>query len=126
MWDTVLDRTHHQIVEYEAWLSALVPSVRAQQEGEVEELLDAAACGLLEESADEKTPIKPVMSEPEVFELRRTALIKKLRFYHGEPEHDTEMLVELHRQIKTGRASQNEAIKFAGDQYDNWYDTRSQ
>lgn len=47
-----------------------------------------------------QTPIKPIWKDPELFELRRTALKKGLRFYHREPVEAPCPLVALHRQMK--------------------------
>lgn len=103
--------------DLDTWLASLPPFARIHEEGENEELLDAAARGELWDSGDETTPIKPIVEDPEIFELRRTALTKKLRFYHGEPAELPLMLIALHRHIKTGGRSQQTEIEYAADRF---------
>lgn len=116
-WRNFEDHSHGDIAQYEAWFESLIPAVRAQQLGEIDDLIDAAALGELEDSGDAATPIKPIRLDPEVFELRRRALSKKLRFYHGEPARLPSVLVALHHHIKTNDGQQEEAIKQAVGQY---------
>jgi hypothetical protein len=95
----------------------LAPFARAHQQGENDDLLEAAAGGELWDSGDETTLIKPIREDPEIFELRRQALSKKLRFYHGEPSELPRSLVALHRHIKTDNASQQAEIIYASGRY---------
>ena len=71
----------------------------------------------MQDSGDARTPIKPIWKDPEVFELRRTALKKRLRFYHGEPAEAPHALVALHRHIKLEDPSQQTEIEFAANRY---------
>lgn len=116
-WRHFEDNSHQDIVELEEWLASLSPFARDHELGEIDELFEAAANGDLEDSGDQKTAIKPVTEVPEIFELRRTALTKKLRFYHGEPDELPYVLVALHRHIKTGVGSQNSALAFSISRY---------
>ncbi|WP_246078173.1 hypothetical protein [Rhodoglobus vestalii] len=99
------------------WLATLVPFARIVEEAEIEELFAAAANGELWDSGDGTTPIKPIREDPEVYELRRTALSKKLRFYHGEPAELPTKLVFLHRHIKVDNESQQHEIEYAAKRY---------
>lgn len=100
-------------MEYEAWFASLSFFAREYEQGEVEALFEAAANGALWDSNDEKTPIKPIRTDPEIFELRRTALSKQLRFYHGEPSKHPTLLVGLHRHIKSSDDLQQTEIEYA-------------
>ena len=91
--------------------------LRAIEEGEQLDLFEAASHGQLEDSGDETTPIKPIVTDPEIFELRRTALSKKLRFYHGEPNELPTQLVSVHRHIKDRNDTQQPEIEHAADRY---------
>lgn len=71
----------------------------------------------MQDSGDARTPIKPIWKDPEVFELRRTALKKRLRFYHGEPAEAPHALVALHRHIKLDDPPQQTEIEFAASRY---------
>ncbi|WP_260852762.1 hypothetical protein [Curtobacterium pusillum] len=106
------------MVALDRWLSTLAPFSRNHEEGEIDDLFEAAAAGSLWDSGDASTPIKPVFEDPEIYELRRTALNKKLRFYHAEPERDSTKLVALHRHIKVDGPSQQVEIEGAADLYD--------
>lgn len=119
-WHDHVDHAHTSVVGLREWLQALAPFARAHEQGEIDDLLDAAARGELQDTGDEKTPIKPIVTKPDVFELRRTALAKKLRLYHGEPPSDASALVALHRHIKVDSKSQKDEIKYAVARYKDW------
>lgn len=123
VWHQHVDLTHESVVALTDWLGSLAPFARSIEEGEIDELFEAAAQGMLMDSADERTPIKPVQIDPEIYELRRTALSKRLRFYHGEPDEHPRMLAALHRHIKSGSDTQQDEIEFAADRFDNGYAT---
>jgi len=118
-WRDYEEKTHPSLVSLNAWLAQLAPFARAHELGEIDELMEAAAQGQLWDSADETTPIKPIREDPEIFELRRTSLSKKLRFYHGEPVEMPAHLVRLHRHIKDGKSSQQIEIEHAAKRYDD-------
>ncbi|CAQ03226.1 hypothetical protein B5P19_15920 [Clavibacter sepedonicus] len=118
VWRDYRDNAHASVAELEAWLGTLAPFARAHEEGVLDDLMEAAARGELEDSGDEKTPIKPVVLDPEIFELRHTALSKALRFYHGEPASLSTILVRLHEHIKTTTEAQQTEIEFAADRFD--------
>lgn len=117
-WRDWVDDTHQSVLTLEGWLSTLIPVARAIEQGEIDDLFEAAARGELSDSGDQRTPIKPVRIDPEIFELRRTALNKMLRFYHGEPTSLPKVLVALHRHIKTDDAAQQDEIEHAAARYD--------
>lgn len=119
MWQDYVEATHPSVVAMDTWLSTLVIFERLHQEGETEDLFEAAAAGDLWDSGDETTPIKPIYSNPDVYELRRKALKKALRFYHAEPLVLTTSLVALHRHIKTGAESQQREIDHAVKRYED-------
>ncbi|RRD52095.1 hypothetical protein EII12_06000 [Buchananella hordeovulneris] len=103
--------------ELEDWLKSLVPFARNHELGEIDELFEAALNGELHDSEDTHTPIKPIRKDPEIYELRRTALTKMLRFYHGEPEEHPDIIVHLHKHIKQDTSSQQEEIEHAARRY---------
>ncbi|MFC7430967.1 MULTISPECIES: hypothetical protein [unclassified Agrococcus] len=116
-WIDHQDHEHEDIAAVQAWLATLRDFARDHEIGEIRELLDAAAHGMLEDTGDEKTPIKPVRREPEIYELRHQALSKAMRFYHGEPAHRIDLLVGLHHHIKVSKAHQRAAIAHAAERY---------
>lgn len=116
-WISYVDESHPAVLELEHWLASLAPFARQVELGEIEELMDAAAHGELWDSADETTPIKPIREHPEIFEIRRRALSKALRFYHAEPASRPFSLISLHRHIKTGGGEQQGEIEFAAKRY---------
>jgi hypothetical protein len=116
-WRGYVDESHPSVSAISSWMNTLTPWARAHEEGEIDDLMDAAANGELWDSGDETTKIKPIRKDPEIFELRYTALSKKLRFYHGEPLELPRSLVSLHRHIKTTASSQQFEIVYAADRY---------
>ncbi|WP_181137587.1 hypothetical protein [Rathayibacter sp. AY1D1] len=98
------------IAQLEAWLATLGAFARDHELGEIDDLFEAAALGKLWDSGDETTPLKPIRTDPDVYELRRKALSKHLRFYHGEPPRYAQILVKLHRHIKVDDESQQVEI----------------
>lgn len=118
-WHLYVDESHASCVELDDWLNGLAPFARSHQLGEIDDLFDAASRGELWDTGDAVTPIKPIRLDPEIFELRRTALSKKLRFYHGEPAALPYALVRLHRHIKSDNPSQQIEIQHAADRYDD-------
>lgn len=128
MWRSYVDESHPSVVALDRWLAGLAPFARQIELAEIEELMEAAAYGELWESADASTPIKPIREHPEIFELRRRALSKALRFYHAEPAVQESALVAIHKHIKVGRREQQREIEFAAQRYklgvdDNWKST---
>ena len=114
-----MDTAHTSVVELAGWLSTLSPFARAHEEGEIDALFEAAENGALWDSGDAMTPIKPIRKDPEIFELRRTALSKRLRFYHGEPAELPRNLVAVHRHIKHDAATQQAEIDHAARRYNS-------
>lgn len=117
IWRDYVDDLHPSVVAMDRWLDGLVPFERFHQEGENAELIEAAAAGELWDSGDETARIKPIYSDPDVYELRRRALTKALRFYHAEPVELPTALVSLHRHIKSDSPSQQSEIDFAVERY---------
>lgn len=116
-WRDFTDTAHPAVAAFNVWLESLPRFARLHEEGEIDDLMEAAEAGLLEDSGDHRTLIKPIRRNPEIFELRRTALSKKLRFYHGEPRELPRHLVKLHRHIKLDDASQELEILHAAERY---------
>lgn len=124
-WRDFQDASHDQYQEVETWLASMTEHQRDHRMGEIDDLFEAAALGELEESSDWKNPISAIRRNPEIFELRQKAGKRKLRFYHGEPDEHSELLVKLHKQLKTDKESQDLAISQAvlrhiGGQRDSW------
>lgn len=118
-WRDYVDPSHRSVEELNGWLNTLAPFARAIEEGQIDDLFDAAASGELLDSADGRTPIKPIWSDPEIYELRYKSLNKPLRFYHGEPSSLPNELVALHRHIKSGGRSQQAEIEDAAARYES-------
>lgn len=116
-WRDYIDDQHPSVREIAEWLSSLPHFEQEHQKGEIEALLERAAAGLIEDSADAKTSIKPIWEDPEIFELRRRALTKHLRFYHGEPEELPKHLIAVHKHIKHDSRSQQLEIEDAAGRY---------
>lgn len=117
VWRDYRDQERQAAVDLDKWMHTLPVFERLHQEGENEDLLEAAARGELWDSGDETTKIKPIVTNPDIYELRRTALTRKLRFYHGEPAELPLMLIELHRHMKVDDATQQAEIEHAADRY---------
>lgn len=116
-WHPYVDQEHpgpRGIVE---WLDGLSDFNRNHVEGQIDDLYDAAAMGELQDSGDEKTPIKPIHRDPELYELRMKQLTTKLRFYHGEPSIMPATLVSVHEHIKTSSREQQREISHAARRY---------
>lgn len=116
-WHDFVDPSNDSVRELDEWLENLPPFAREHELGELEDLFEAAGRGELEDTGDEMTPIKPIRTDPDIYELRRTALSKKLRFYHGEPLKYPDLLVKLHRHIKVDKIRQDVEIAFAASRY---------
>ncbi|MFB4349791.1 hypothetical protein [Microbacterium sp. CR_7] len=113
-WIHAEDPTHVQMVEFEEWLAGLNDFSRAHEEGEIDELFEAASEGKLEDTGDNHTKIKPVTHKPEIFELRLKSGLKRphtyLRFYHSEPVVRPKNLIALHRHIKSSDDAQTDGL----------------
>lgn len=116
-WNVYVDDGHPSCVEFDNWLARLAPFARSHEQGEIDDLFEAASRGELWDSNDARTPIKPIRLDPEIYEIRRTALSKMLRFYHGEPRMLPNSLVSLHRHIKKDDPSQQIEIEYAAIRY---------
>lgn len=115
-WVHHVDVEHPSVVRFEQHLSMMLPSLSAVVRGEIRDLFEAARLGELEEDTEDFEPLKPIVSDPEVWELRieePTAY----RFYHGEPARYPNVLVSLHRHVKDDAAGQQEEIDFAISRY---------
>lgn len=115
-WQDYLDYSNQSVIALDAWIQSLHPFSQAHELGEIDDLLEAAALGELEDTGDARTPIKPIRTDPDVYELRRKALSKQLRFYHAEPAEMPDGLLALHKHMKNGVVQQDE-IDFAVERY---------
>jgi len=115
-WLDNVDTQHPSVLRYEAHFAMMLATQRAMLLGEVDELFEAAANGELEESADDYAPLKPIVSDPEIWELRLDSLAE-YRYYHGEPPRWPNLLVKLHRHVKDDAAAQQEEIEQAIRRY---------
>lgn len=119
VWLWEHDRSHPAVIDFEEWFDSLSNFERDNQWGIIDDLFEAAARGELIDPGDATTQIKPIRTNPDIYELRRKALSKALRFYHAEPEKLPDNLVGLHRHIKTGDSSQQDEIDHATKHYQN-------
>lgn len=117
IWHWDHDETHPGVMELQNWMNRLPFFERENQAGILDDLFEGASRGEIVETGDETTPIKPIRRNPDLYELRRTALSKALRFYHAEPSCRPDDLIGLHRHIKHGGKSQQKQIEFATDRY---------
>lgn len=122
-WVDFTDYEHEAIRELGDWLNTLSPPMREHELGRMDNLLDRAEQGRLEDSGDETTPIVPVRHDPEIYELRHKALSKKLRLYHGEPNERPDALIALHRHIKVNDDHQQKQIEHAAKRYNDGRDS---
>ncbi|WP_242868655.1 hypothetical protein [Microbacterium oxydans] len=122
-WIDYTDYAHAEISELEAWLGTLTPPMRDHELGRMDNLLERAEQGKLEDSGDETTPIAPIRHDPEIYELRHQALSKKMRLYHGEPLELPMALVALHRHIKVNDEHQQQQIEHAAERYNDGRDS---
>lgn len=72
-WVDYVDQGHPSVIELEEWFQSLSPFARSHEQGTIDNLMEQAQKGKLWESNDAKTPIKPITSDPELFELRHTS-----------------------------------------------------
>ena len=115
-WIDNVDLEHPSVLRFETHLEMMLPSLRAVVRGEIRDLFEAARLGELEEDSDGFEPLKPIVTDPEVWELRieePTAY----RFYHGEPARYPTVLVRLHRHIKDDADRQQDEIEYAISRY---------
>jgi hypothetical protein len=112
MWHDFVNADHPSVVRLDTFLQELPPFSRIVEEGEIEDLHEAAARGELWESADDFQPLVPIVSDPEIYELRHKGL-RQYRFYHGEPSKYPALLVKLHRHIKDDAVEQQTEIEYA-------------
>lgn len=116
-WVHYIEHTHPGVVELYGWLDSLAPFAREHELGRLDELMEAAAHGRLQDSGDALTPIKPVRVDPEIFELRHKMLPKAVRFYHGEPGELPNALIALHHHMKADGSAQEPHIQHAAERY---------
>lgn len=112
-----VDKEHEEVQKLYGWLLGLDPWLRDHELGTIAELFETAARGELVPTRGGGTPIKPIWTDPELFELRHRVLTTPVRFYHGEPDRHPDAMVHLHEHIKTGAAHQQEQIDFAVRRY---------
>lgn len=116
-WHDYTDSGHPAVQSLEKWVNSLSPWARDHELGRLDDVLEAASKGQLEDSGDERTPIKPINKDPELYEIRHQALSKKLRLYHGEPHELPTTLVSVHRHIKENGSQQETQIRDAAARY---------
>lgn len=117
-WRDLVDPDHEAVAALEAWLQSLPRFTMLNEPGRIDELLEAAASGRIADAGDSVTTrIKPIRSDPELWELRHQALSKPLRFYHAEPVNHPDVLVKLHRHIKIGKNDQQSQIEHASRRF---------
>lgn len=112
-WVDYTDEAHPAVLQLSEWLNGLSFFAREHELGQIDALFASAAQGKLFDGGDETSAIKPIRKDPEIYELRRTALNKRLRFYHGEPHSRPTQLLRLHRHIKHDDAEQESQIVHA-------------
>ena len=116
-WFDHTDENHPAVRKLEDWLQSLSFFAEQNERGRIDNLFDKASKGELWDSNDGATPLKPITSDPDLFELRHKAFTVMMRFYHAEPEHYPQLLIALHRHIKVDGASQQREIDFAIERY---------
>lgn len=125
-WVDHVDPEHPKVVELDEYLAGLGRIARSQVIAALNGLFTRAAQGELWEARDRSMEIEPIMEDPDLYELRYTALKVRLRFYHGEPEAQPFELWRLHRHIKTTTREQQIEIEYAADRYRAILGTASQ
>lgn len=117
IWHCFYRYDNKSVQEVQEWLDSLSVFAAIHEQGRITTLFEIAAQGKLWDTGDYLTQIKPVRSDPEIFELRHTALNRALRFYHAEPSAYPKYLIALHKHMKTGSVTQQEEIDFAVQNY---------
>lgn len=112
-WQWFYQPEHPSITALQLWFESLGTFTALHEQSRIEKLFDLAAQGRLYDPGNHLTPIRPIHSDPEIFELRHTALNKALRFYHGEPVAYPKYLIALHKHIKIDARIQQKEIDFA-------------
>jgi|SRR5699024_6282638 len=116
-WFDYVDEEHPSVIHLEEWLQSLPFFAQSDERGKIDAVMDKARQGELWDSGDAKSPLRPITSDPELFELRHMALTKPLRLYHAEPSKHPDLLLLLHRHIKKDVPPQQEEIDFAVERY---------
>ena len=121
-WLDFVDDSHPSAIALVDWISGLAPFNQTWVLGQIDGLFEVAAEGGIVDEGEIR--LKPIRSDPDIYELRWTLLTKKIRHYHAEPIRQPDLLVKLHHHIKelfddpaeTSRA-QNVEIQHAQDRY---------
>lgn len=117
VWVDHVDGERECVRELDEWVEAQSPIVRAQTKASIKFLMKRAAAGELWEATDKSVVIKPILYDPDIYELRYKAMTTAMRFYHGEPDGNPLELWKLNRHIKTSGAQQQREIEHAADRY---------
>lgn len=118
VWHYFHDSSHDAVQELEEWLSGLGAFARSDILGTLDSLFERASQGQLWRAGERhKSNIEPIWEDPEMYEIRYTALTRMLRFYHGEPERYPSILLSLHKHIKHDDKDQQKQIEFAAERY---------
>lgn len=120
-WVDSIDYGHESVISLMNWIESLPRFTQLDVVASLESLSTKAANGELVVGEEQ---IKPIVSDPAMYELRWTLLSKLVRQYHAEPEKHPELLVKLHIHIKADvtrqiarERSQQEEIETAIDRY---------
>lgn len=115
-WIEWIDDDHESVIAFAEWLEGLPRLARAEVVSRIDVLCDKAARGDLVVGEPE---IEPIVTNPDLYELRWKLLTKHVRQYHGEPAGRPEHLVKLHIHIKADSVRQ-EASERSQQQEIDW------
>ena len=97
-WQDYEEHSHEGVVAFDAWYEGLPDIHKPHAKGELIALRTLAKQGrIIEGNTDQ---LKPIVADPDVWELKWKILGTKIRQYHAEPSAVPAHLVDLHSHVK--------------------------
>ena len=122
-WEDCVDYNHPAVKEVGRILGSLPPDALNHELGRIEQLVDEAKNGLLSDSGDYATKIKPIRRNPDLYELRLKLLegmemedldnYVLLRIYTADPPDRPKVIQQLHMHDKHGKPAGDQDIQIS-------------